>query len=119
MKQPTLVGFLLVVGFMLPAILLGMWLGAKWDDWRWMRQYHQNPEFQASMTVGLVADELVVTTDKSTTAIPRARILKVRSDRTVTLLYRSSAVFHVLPTRVITPEIAAFLGPDAQAPVGA
>ena len=109
-KQHTASGFLLVCGFMLPAILLGLWLGSKWDDWRFMRQFHQNQEFQAPMTLGLVAGELVVTTDKSTSAIPRARILKIRSNRMVTLLYRSSAVFHVIPTRVITQEIAAFLG---------
>ncbi len=114
-KQHTMAGFLLVCGVMLPGILLGLWLGSKWDDWRFMRQFHQNQEFQAPMTVGLVAGELVVTTDKSTSSIPRVRILKIRSNRMVTLLYRSSAVFHVIPTRVITKEIADFLGlPAAQ-----
>jgi hypothetical protein len=112
-KQYTAAVFLLVTGVMLAGGLIGICLGSRWDDWRFMRQYRQNPELQSSMTLALVDNDLVITTDKSTTALPRERILKVRSNSQVTLLYRSSAMFHVIPTRVLTPDIAAFLGMPA------
>lgn len=71
---------------------------------RFIKQFSSNPEFSSPIDCEVVNDELVLRTIKSTTAIPRSWVVKIKSNRSVTLLYKSTLLCHIIPAEVISAD---------------
>lgn len=73
---------------------------------QFIRQFSANPEAAGPIDCEVVDGELVLKTEKSSTAIPRAWIVKIRSNQVVTLLFKSELFCHIIPAEVIAADDA-------------
>lgn len=96
-------------------VSLGMLVSYHFRRGKFIRQLDENVELSSQMDCSVVDGELFIKSDKSTSLIPRDRLIMIKSNKIITLLYRSSFVFNIIPTSVINSDenIRAFLFPDS------
>lgn len=71
---------------------------------RFIKLFTTMPEFTGPIDVEVVDGELVVKTEKSTAAMPRAWIEKVMANAQVTVLCRMSAPCFIIPAEVVAAD---------------